>query len=409
MNKIPELLCPAGDEEQLKASVEYGANAVYLAGQAYGMRAGAGNFDAEGMKQAVQYAHSRGVKVYVTCNTVPTNDEINHIEEYLRSCADAGVDAFIISDMGVLTAAKAVAPQVPIHISVQAGIVNWLSAKTFYELGAKRVVLARELSFEEIAEIRQKAPVDLEIECFVHGAVCVSFSARCLLSAYMTGRDANRGDCAQSCRWSYSLMEQTRPGQFFDITESEKGTHILNADDMCMAQYIDKLSSIGIDSIKIEGRAKSGYYAAVCANAYRSALDSYANSKGEWKLPDWIEKELEKISHRRYSTGFYFGRPTAAQNFATAAYVRSYSVAAVVSGYKDGKIQAILKNKFAAGTELDALMAGEKPYLFKAQPLLDEDGNELVDACHPMMTIQIPCERELAVGTMLRMKAQSEQ
>lgn len=406
MNKIPELLCPAGDEEQLKASVEYGADAVYLAGKGYGMRAGAGNFDAEQMKQAVAYAHAHGVKVYVTCNTVPTNDEINHIEDYLKACADAGVDAFIISDMGVLTAAKAAAPQVPIHISVQAGIVNWRAAKTFYELGAKRVVLARELSFEEIAEIRAKVPADLEIECFVHGAVCVSFSARCLLSAYMTGRDANRGDCAQSCRWSYSLMEEKRPGQYFDITESDKGTHILNADDMCMAQYIDKLCAAGIDSIKIEGRAKSGYYAAVCANAYRCALDSYKNSDGDWHLPDWIAEELEKISHRRYSTGFYFGRPSAAQNFATASYVRTYSVAAVVSGYEDGMVLATLKNKFAAGTELDALIAGEKPYLFKADPLYDQKGNALTDACHPMMTIKIPCERELPVGTMLRMKMQ---
>ena len=406
MNKIPELLCPAGDEEQLKASVEYGADAVYLAGKGYGMRAGAGNFDAEQMKQAVAYAHAHGVKVYVTCNTVPTNDEINHIEDYLKACADAGVDAFIISDMGVLTAAKAAAPQVPIHISVQAGIVNWRAAKTFYELGAKRVVLARELSFEEIAEIRARVPADLEIECFVHGAVCVSFSARCLLSAYMTGRDANRGDCAQSCRWSYSLMEEKRPGQYFDITESDKGTHILNADDMCMAQYIDKLCAAGIDSIKIEGRAKSGYYAAVCANAYRCALDSYKNADGDWHLPDWISEELEKISHRRYSTGFYFGRPSAAQNFATASYVRSYSVAAVVSGYEDGMVLATLKNKFAAGTELDALIAGEKPYLFTADPLYDQKGNALADACHPMMTIKIPCERELPVGTMLRMKMQ---
>ncbi|MBP3692280.1 MAG: U32 family peptidase [Clostridia bacterium] len=406
MNKIPELLCPAGDEEQLKASVEYGADAVYLAGKGYGMRAGAGNFDAEQMKQAVAYAHAHGVKVYVTCNTVPTNDEINHIEDYLKACADAGVDAFIISDMGVLTVAKAAAPQVPIHISVQAGIVNWRAAKTFYELGAKRVVLARELSFEEIAEIRAKVPADLEIECFVHGAVCVSFSARCLLSAYMTGRDANRGDCAQSCRWSYSLMEEKRPGQYFDITESDKGTHILNADDMCMAQYIDKLCAAGIDSIKIEGRAKSGYYAAVCANANRCALDSYKNADGDWHLPDWIAEELEKISHRRYSTGFYFGRPSAAQNFATASYVRSYSVAAVVSGYEDGMVLATLKNKFAAGTELDALIAGEKPYLFKADPLYDQKGNALMDACHPMMTIKIPCERELPVGTMLRMKMQ---
>ena len=406
MNRIPELLCPAGDAEQLRASIKYGASAVYLAGQEFGMRAGAGNFTGDGLKEAVSYAHDRGVKVYVTCNTVPKNEEINRMGDFLAAADKAGVDAFIISDMGVLSLAKQYAPRVPVHISVQSGIVNWMAARTFYELGAKRVVLARELSFEEIKEIREKVPADLELEAFVHGAVCVSFSARCLLSSYMTGRDANRGDCAQPCRWSYSLMEQTRPGQYFDITESEKGTHILNADDMCMAPYINKLCEAGVDCFKIEGRAKSGYYAAVCANAYRCAIDSYllADSKDNWCLPPWIEEELNKISHRRYSTGFYFGRPENAQNYATSSYIRDYAVAAEVTGYKDGCVEAILKNKFTKGETLDALLAGEPPYVFTARQIFDGDGNELESACHAMMELKIPCEKELPVGTMLRMK-----
>lgn len=406
MNTIPELLCPAGDIEQLNASVKYGADAVYLAGNEFGMRAGAANFSQDGLKDAVDFAHKNGVKVYVTCNTVPKNDEISRMDGFLINAQDAGVDAFIISDIGVMALAKRVAPKVPVHISVQSGIVNYMSATEFYNMGASRVVLARELSFPEIEEIRQKIPKELEIECFVHGAVCVSFSARCLLSSYMTGRDANRGDCAQPCRWSYSLMEQTRPGQYFDITETEKGTHILNADDMCMAEYIDKLCKAGVNSLKIEGRAKSGYYAAVCANAYRCALDSYKSCDGEWVLPDWILQELNKISHRHYSTGFYFGRPEHAQNYATAAYERDYSVAAVVTGYEDGKVVATLKNKFSKGRQLDALLPGEPPYLFTANEIFDENGLFISDACHPMMTIKIPCERCLPQGTMLRMKTE---
>lgn len=404
MHKIPELLCPAGDAEQLKYSIQYGADAVYLAGREFGMRAGAGNFSADELVSAVKFAHKNGVKVFVTCNTVPKNEEINRMDSFLISAADAGVDAFIISDMGVMQLAKKCAPNVPIHMSVQSGIVNWMSAKTFYDLGAKRVVLARELSLEEIAEIREKTPKDLELEVFVHGAVCVSFSARCLLSAYMTGRDANRGDCAQPCRWSYALMEEKRPGQYFEITESEKGTHIFNADDMCMAQHIDKLCAVGVDSIKIEGRAKSGYYAAVCANAYRAALDSYKTADDNWTLPDWIGEELNKISHRRYSTGFYFGVPENSQNYKSTAYVRDYSVAATVDGYEDGMIIATLKNKFLKGQELDLLMPGREPMIIKADPFFDKNGNELESAPSPMMTIKIPCDIPVPEGAMLRMK-----
>ena len=309
--------------------------------------------------------------------------------------------------MGVLNAVKQAAPGVPAHISVQSGIVNWRAARAFYELGAERVVLARELTLNEIAEIRAKTPKDLELEVFVHGAVCVSFSARCLLSTYMTGRDANRGDCAQPCRWSYSLVEEKRPGQYFDITETSKGTHILNADDLCMAPHIDKLCAAGVDSIKIEGRAKSDYYAAVCANAYRCALDSYAACNGEWQLPEWIGQELNKISHRRYSTGFYFGNPDNAQNFASSSYIRDWSVAAAVTGYRDGMIEAVLKNKFSKGQILDAIMPKSPPFIFKAERILNEDGEEIEAASHAMMKLKIPCDRPLPAGALLRMKSQS--
>jgi len=305
--KLPELLCPAGDLTRLYAAVDFGADAVYLAGEEFGMRTAAKNFSLDDLKAGIDYAHSRGVKVHVTCNTIPHNDEIERLPEFLSALDSLGADAIIASDIGTIGLVKKYAPHAELHASVQSGIVNYISARAFYDMGADRVVLARELSLDEIAEIRAKTPKELMLESFVHGAMCVSFSARCLLSSYMTGRDANRGDCAQPCRWSYSLMEEKRPGQYFDITETEKGTYILNSNDLCMAEHLDKMVAAGIGSLKIEGRAKSHYYVAVTANAYRGALDSLKNEN--WELPPWVSEELNKISHRTYSTGFYFGRP----------------------------------------------------------------------------------------------------
>ncbi len=404
IKKVPELLCPAGDLTRLIAAVDYGADAVYLAGEEFGMRTAATNFGIEDLKKGVEYAHSHGVKVHVTCNTIPHNDEIPRLPAFLEQIDDIGVDAIISADLGTIGLVKKYAPNSELHISVQSGICNYETANAFYNLGAKRIVLARELSLNEIAEIRAKTPKELEIEAFAHGAMCVSYSSRCLLSSYMTGRDANRGDCAQPCRWSYSLMEEKRPGQYFDITETVKGTYILNANDMCMAPYLDKIVEAGIDSIKIEGRAKSHYYVAVTTNAYRGALDSLKNSTGDWTCPGWVNDELNKISHRNYSTGFYLGTPKNSQTYANAGYVRDYSVAAIVDGYQDGMIIATLKNKFLKGQEFDCLEPKSVPFIVKADIVFDDKGNEIDSAPHPMMTIKIPFPNPVKKGSLLRMK-----
>lgn len=403
-DKKLEVLSPAGDLTRLKAAVDFGADAVYLAGEEFGMRTAAANFGEQDMKQGIEYAHKNGAKVYVTCNTIPHNEEMERLPAFIEKTADLGADAFIASDIGTISLIKKYAPKTELHVSVQSGIVNYVTANEFYNMGASRIVAARELSLSEIAEIRAKTPKELQIEAFVHGAMCVSFSARCLLSSYMTGRDANRGDCAQPCRWSYSLMEQKRPGQYFDITETDKGTYILNANDLCMAEHIDKLSEAGVYSLKIEGRAKSHYYVAVATNAYRGAVDAYLN--GENQVPEWVLCELDKISHRAYSTGFYFGTPQNAQTYENAGYQRDYSVAAVVEGYEDGMVVATLKNKFLKGQELDCLEAGSVPFIIKADELYNQKEEAIDSAPHPMMTIKIPYERPIKQGSLLRMKAE---
>ncbi len=402
--KRPELLCPSGDLTRLKAAVDYGADAVYFAGEQFGMRTATSNFSKEDIIEGLDYAHKNNVKGYITCNTLPHNDEIKELPEFLEFCSSVGADALIVSDLGTMKLAQKYAPNTELHISVQSGIVNYETARAFYELGAKRIVVARELSLDEISEIRAKTPSDLEIEAFVHGAMCVSFSARCLLSSYMTGRDANRGDCAQPCRWSYSLMEEKRPGQYFDITEDEKGTYILNANDLCMVDYIPQLINSGVYSLKIEGRAKSHYYTAVATNAYRGALDAYIENPNDYVTPQWVTEELSKISHRNYSTGFYLGKPENSQTYSHAGYVRDYSVAAVVEGYENGMVVARLKNKFFAGEVLDCLEPKKAPCFIDTKVMYNEK-NELIDvAPHPMSIIKIPYERQITKGALLRMK-----
>ena len=401
--KLPELLSPAGDLPRLKAAVDYGADAVYLAGEEFGMRTAATNFGEADLKAGIDYAHSHGVKVHITCNTIPHNAEMPRLPAFLEQLNSFGADAVIAADLGTMQMVKKYAPNCELHISVQSGICNYETARAFHDLGAKRVVLARELSLDEIAEIRAKTPKELEIEAFAHGAMCVSFSARCLLSSYMTGRDSNRGDCAQSCRWSYSHKEEKRPGQYFDITETDKGTYILNANDMCMAENLDKMIAAGVDSIKLEGRAKSHYYVAVVTNAYRGALDSFKNFDGSWNCPEWVTEELNKISHRTYSTGFYLGQPQNAQTYENAGYVRDYSVAAIVDGYEDGMIVATLKNKFLKGQVFDCLEPKSAPFNVTATELFDGEGNPIDSAPHPMMTVKIPFERPVKAGSLLRM------
>ncbi len=403
---LPELLSPAGDLTRLKAAVDFGANAVFLAGEEFGMRTAATNFGEEDLAKGIEYAHKKGVKVHVTCNTIPHNAEMPRLPAFLERLDSLGADAIIASDLGTMGLVKKYAPHCDLHISVQSGICNYETARAFYDLGAKRVVLARELSLEEIAEIRAKTSPDLEIEAFAHGAMCVSFSARCLLSSYMTGRDANRGDCAQSCRWSYSLMEEKRPGQYMDITETDKGTYILNANDMCMAEHLDKMIKAGVGSLKLEGRAKSHYYTAVVTNAYRGALDSIKENPNNWECPKWVLEELNKISHRTYSTGFYLGVPENSQTYKNAGYVRDYSVAAIVDGYEDGCIVATLKNKFYKGQELDCLEPKASPFIIKADNLMNYKGELIESAPNPMSKIKIPYEREVKKGALLRMKAE---
>ncbi len=403
-NFKPELLCPAGDITRLKCAVQFGADAVYFAGTEFGMRAGAENFNPEQMAEGIEYAHSRGVRAHITVNTLMHPDEMTALPDFVAVARDAGADAFIVTDLGAMKIVREVAPNCEIHASVQMGVVNAETACVLHEMGAKRIVVARELTLDEIAKIRANTPKSLELEAFAHGAVCMSYSGRCLLSMYMTGRDANRGDCAQPCRWSYSLVEQKREGEFYDISETDKGSYILNANDMCMAEHISDMVNAGISSFKIEGRAKSHYYVAVTTNAYRGAIDAYLKNP-EAPVPAWVMEELNKISHRTYSTGFYYGRTPNMQTYENGGYIRDYAVVAVVEGYENGFIIARLKNKFFRGTELDCLEPENAPFMVATDELYNESGEAIESAPHPMQIIKIPFEREIKVGSLLRMKA----
>lgn len=403
----PELLAPAGDFERLVTAVEYGADAVYLGSDCFGMRTAAASFGGDELKKACDYAKSKGVKVYLTCNTVPRCNELSALPSFLEYAQESGVDALIITDIGVLELAKKYAPNVEIHISTQAGITNYASACAFYNLGAKRIVTARELSLSEIAEIRAKTPKDLEIECFVHGAMCVSFSGRCLLSNYMTGRDSNRGDCAQPCRWKYSLVEEKRPGEYFPIEQDESGTYIMNSRDMCLIEHIAELSEAGINSFKIEGRAKSAYYTAVSVNAYRCALDGYEASgfASDYKPEQWIIDEIGKVSNRKYCTGFYFSSPMDdAQIFENGGYVREWDVAAIAEKWENGVLYASQRNRFFEGDELEIMIKSRKPVKVKVKNLKNGDGEIIENAPHPMMKLSFECPVEVPCGAYLRME-----
>ena len=384
----PELLCPAGDWERLELAVAYGADAVYLAGTAFGMRAFAGNFSPEDLPRAVAYAHDRGVRVHVTVNTMPRNGEVERLPAYLEQLDAAGVDALILADLGAFTLAGKYAPRCERHVSTQQSIGNYETARAWYDLGARRVVLARELSLAEIAEIRAKTPPELEIETFCHGAMCVSYSGRCLLSNYMTGRDSNRGACAQPCRYQYALVEEKRPGEYFPVFEDEKGTYILNSRDMCMIDHLDAVMDAGIDCLKIEGRAKSGYYAAIVTGAYRHVLDDAA--AGRPVDPAWRD-EVEHVSHRPYSTGFYFGQP--GQYTANGRYIRNWQICAVVeSCTPEGLATLSLRNKFAAGDTVEVVGPDSKPFSMVVPPMEDLEGNALLEPKTPQsrFTMRLP-------------------
>ncbi len=402
MTRRPEVLAPAGDRERMEAAVRYGADAVYLGGKQFGMRASSANFDLEELRSAVAFAHEHGVRVYLTCNTNPLNREVEEIEPFLVEAAGCGVDAFIVADIGVLMMARRVAPSVDVHISTQAGVTNYVTATELHRLGAKRVVLARELSLEEVKTIRAKTPEDLEIECFVHGAMCMSFSGRCLLSNYFTGRDANRGECAQPCRWKYYLMEEKRPGQFYPVTEDDTGSYILNAKDLSMIEHVKELADAGISSIKIEGRAKSAYYVSVTTNAYRQAVDGYLADPEHFVTPAWLVEEVEKVSHRAYSTGFYYGKPHEGQCLENGGYIRGWDVVAMVKEAKEGMLFLSQRNKFSVGDTLEILEPGRQPVSIPVTALYDGDGQAIESASHATMDCRIPFDGSVLPGSIVR-------
>ena len=406
MNK-PELLSPAGDFERLEMALHYGADAVYLAGKRYGLRAAAGNFGPEELAEAVRLCHSRGVKAYVTVNTLPHEGTLGELPEHLSACAAAGADAFIVADLGVMALAKRHAPGVPLHVSTQFGVVNAEAAKLLLELGAKRVVLARELSLEAIHMLRENTPPELELEAFVHGAMCVSFSGRCLLSNYFTGRDGNGGECAQPCRWKYHLVEEKRPGQYFEITEEPEGTHVLNSADLCMIEHLDDLAAAGVSSFKIEGRMKSAYYAAASTGAYRHAIDDLA--AGRPFDPDWLD-ECMKFSHRQYCTGFYYGKPW--QYYPESMYFSDADICAVVESCDGaGNAALSLRNKVCEGDALELLRREGKPIPFTAARMRDGADAPIAVANRPMMelhmTLPAPAER-LSIVRKLKEKDTAE-
>lgn len=404
MSRKTELLSPAGDFERLKLALKFGADAVYLGGEMFGMRTNPSNFNADELKSAVSLAHSLGKKIYLTCNTLPRNNEIEYLPDFLKYASEIGVDAFIIADIGVMMLAKKYAPDIEIHMSTQVGIVNYQTANSLYELGAKRIVTARELSLDDIKTIRDKTPQDLEIEVFVHGAMCMSFSGRCILSDYMVGRDANRGDCAQPCRWKYSLVEETRPGQYFPINQDDSGTYIFNSRDLCMIEHIPELVAAGVDSFKIEGRAKSEYYTAIVTYAYRNAIDEYLkNPTADFKVPQWILDEMEKMSHREYTTGFNFGPMKNGQVLDTGGYIRNWDVCALYNDYKDGRLVVDQRNRFYQGDVLEVVEPNKMPYKITVEELYNETADEKVDVANKATnTYSFKCDVPVSSDAILR-------
>ena len=397
MSKI-ELLSPAGDMERLKMAVLYGADAVYLAGTDFGMRSFAGNFTPEELPKAVEFAHSHGVKVHVTVNTMPRNEEVATLPPYLEQLDAAGVDALIIADLGAFTLAGKYAPRCARHISTQQSIANYECAQAWHDLGAQRVVLARELSLDEIRTIREKTSKELEIETFGHGAMCVRYSGRCLLSNYMTGRDSNRGACAQPCRYQYALVEEKRPGEYFPVFEDERGTYILNSRDMCMIDHLQDLQDAGVDCIKIEGRAKSAYYAAIVTGAYRHVIDDVA--AGRPVDPVWRD-EVEHVSHRFYSTGFYYGFP--GQYTEHSRYIRDWQVCAIVeSCNENGLALCSLRNKFKAGDDLQLVGPDLKPFDFVPDIMQDLEGNALDEPRTPQMQFYMQLPKAVPANSIIR-------
>ena len=401
--KKPELLAPAGNMEKLKMALLYGADAVYLGGKAFGLRAFGGNFTNEELQEAVDFAHKLGKKIYVTVNIFPHNSDIAKLPAYLTFLNEIKVDAILVADLGIFTLAKEYAPDVELHISTQANNTNWAAVNAWAELGASRVVLAREMSLEEIKEIREKCSVELEM--FVHGAMCISYSGRCLMSNYLTGRDANRGSCAQPCRWNYALVEEKRPGQYLPVLEDERGTYIFNSKDMCLLPYLPDVIASGVDSLKIEGRMKSVHYAASVVKAYREAIDSYFAAPEQFEVKkEWVE-ELDKVSHRAYTTGFYYGRPTEKdQIYGTSSYTQTSDFVGLVLDYdeKTGFATVEQRNNMKVGQEIEIFQPHLAGYRQILQEMYNDEGEAIQVAPHPQQIVKIRMDKPVEPYGILR-------
>ena len=396
-----ELLAPVGDKNKLKLAIHYGADAVYLASKRFGLRTFAGNFDEEELKWAVEFVHNAGKKIYITINILPHDSDFDGLEDYIKSLDKLGVDAIIVADLGVLRVARRVAPNLNVHISTQANVLNSETANFYAELGVTRIILARELSLDEIKSIRKNLPEHIELECFAHGAMCISYSGRCLLSTFMTGRDANRGACVQACRWNYTIRETNKTNEY-PIEEDSRGTYILNSHDMCMIEHLDKLREVGIASIKVEGRMKSEYYVANIINAYRQALD-YMYAHEEYNLPKDIVDEVYKSSHRTYSTGFFFGG--ASQNLDTSMPEADYDfVAIVLEDSKDGKALVEMRNRFLANSTLEKLSKFENNAIININKVEDEQGNLIEDVKVVQQKVYVYTDQPLHKYDILRRK-----
>ncbi len=402
MKKRPELLAPAGTMEKLQMALAYGADAAYLGGVQFGLRAFGGNFANEEIRAAVQLAHGAGKKVYVTVNVFPHNDDLVSLPDYLRLLAEVGADAVLVADLGVFMLVREAAPTLPVHISTQANNVNWRTVRAWQELGAERVVLARELSREEIREIRRHTSVELEL--FVHGAMCISYSGRCLLSSYFTGRDANRGACAQSCRWKYALVEMSRPGEYYPIAEDERGTYIMNSKDLCLLPHLDEVVGCGIDSLKIEGRMKSVHYVASVVKAYRMALDACLSGNPYEVHEEW-RAELEKVSHRAYTTGFFFGKTTGTdQIYGSSSYEQTSDFVGLVRAYDPVTQIATVeqRNNMKLGQEIEVFQPVGEPFRQNLSEMWDEEGQEIAAAPHPQQIVRMRMTQEVAANSILR-------
>ncbi|MBQ4522577.1 MAG: U32 family peptidase [Lachnospiraceae bacterium] len=402
----PELLIPAGSLEVLKTAVLYGADAVYIGGEMFGLRAKAKNFSKEDMIKGLEFAHEHGVKVYVTANIVAHNEDLEEVREYMKELKEIKPDALIISDPAIFTIAKEEVPEIDIHISTQANNTNYGTYLFWHSLGATRVVSARELSLKEIKEIRRNIPDELEIESFIHGAMCISYSGRCLLSNYFTGRDANRGACTHPCRWKYAVMEESRPGEYLPIEENERGTYIFNSKDLCMIEYIPEIIDAGIDSLKIEGRMKTALYVATVARTYRKAIDDFFVSEEHYRSNmDYYKEEIAKCTYRQFTTGFYFQKPDEnTQIYDSNTYVKEYTYIGMVEECRDGKIKLTQRNKFSVGEEIEVMNPDGSNELLMVHSIQDEEGNPMESAPHPKQMIWVDLKKELPKGYILRRK-----